>query len=276
MDFDFDGLQWDSFWAMSSDWGQLSFWELTLRLAAATFFGGLIGLERERLDRAAGLRTHALISVGSALVMIVSTYGFPMPPDGTEGALDPSRMAAQVVSGVGFIGAGVIIFRDNTVRGLTTAATLWAVSGVGLAAGGGLYAAALVGTAFMLLVQAGLKPVERKVFGKNARRHRIVIAVDQGEDALKGIHFATTETPVRLHSLQFDQAGDDDFDTVELTLLADTQQQVLDLIQRLRTVESVHSIKYGRRSSTIRRRVRDEGNGNGQDDEDMDDENGHA
>src|SRR6188472_3120924 len=100
MDFDIDWLNWDSFWAMSSDWGQLSFWELTLRLAAATFFGGLIGLERERLDRAAGLRTHALISVGSALVMIVSTYGFPMPPDGSEGSLDPSRMAAQVVSGV--------------------------------------------------------------------------------------------------------------------------------------------------------------------------------
>jgi putative Mg2+ transporter-C (MgtC) family protein len=275
MDFDIDWLNWDSFWAMSSDWGQLSFWELTLRLAAATFFGGLIGLERERLDRAAGLRTHALISVGSALVMIVSTYGFPMPPDGSEGSLDPSRMAAQVVSGVGFIGAGVIIFRDNTVRGLTTAATLWAVSGVGLAAGGGLYAAAIVGTGFMLLVQAGLKPIERKVFAKHARRHRIMIMVDHGEDALKDIHFATTETPVRLHSLQFDQAGDGDLDTVELTLLADTQQQVLGLIQRLREVESVHSIEYGRRASTVRRRIRDEGDGHAAD-EDIDDDNGHA
>ncbi|HQB45785.1 MAG TPA: MgtC/SapB family protein, partial [Polyangiaceae bacterium] len=81
---------------------------------------------------------------------------------GSSGSLDPSRIAAQVVSGVGFLGAGVIIFRDNTVRGLTTAATVWAVAGVGLAAGGGLYVAALVGTAFMLLVQAGLNPSNGK------------------------------------------------------------------------------------------------------------------
>src|SRR5699024_2156148 len=98
--------------------------------------GGLIGLERERLDRAAGFRTHALVAVASALIMVVSTYGFPATSREGGGGLDPSRMAAQVVSGVGFLGAGVIILRGNTVRGLTTAATIWAVAGLGLAAGG--------------------------------------------------------------------------------------------------------------------------------------------
>src|SRR5688500_9035766 len=102
-------LNWDWAWPNSMDWGQLPFWDLVMRLAAATVLGGLIGLERERLDRAAGLRTHALVSVASALIMVVSTYGFPAPPDGTAGSLDPSRIAAQVVSGVGFLGAGVII-----------------------------------------------------------------------------------------------------------------------------------------------------------------------
>ena len=131
-------------------------------------------------------------------------------------------------------------------------------------------------TSRRVAAKAGLKPIERKVFAKHARRHRIVITVDHGEDALKDIHFATVENPVRLHSLQFDQAGEGDLDAVELTLLADTQQQVLDLVQRLRSVESIHSIKYGRRSSLVRRRVRDEGNGNGNgDDDDLDDENGN-
>jgi len=266
MDFDFDWLEWDSFWAMSADWGQLPFWELTLRLAVATFLGGLIGLERERLDRAAGLRTHALVSVGSALFTIVSIYGFPAFPGG-EGSLDPSRVAAQIVSGIGFLGAGIIIFRDNTVRGLTTAATIWSVAGIGMASGGGLFAAAILGTGFMLLIQAGLKPVERKVFAKHARQHRVVMTVDHGEDALQGIQFATATTPVRLHSLQFDHTSDSDVDTVELTLITDSQQEVLDLVQRLRTVESVHAISYGHRSSVVRRRVRDEGNGYASDDD---------
>ncbi|HPB97698.1 MAG TPA: MgtC/SapB family protein [Polyangiaceae bacterium] len=267
MDFFFDWLR-TTTWATSADWGELAYWEVTLRLAAATILGGAIGFERERRDRAAGLRTHALVSVGAALAMIVSTYGFPLPPAGSSGSLDPSRIAAQVVSGVGFLGAGVIIFRDNTVRGLTTAVTVWAVAGVGLAAGGGLYVAALVGTAFMLLVQAGLKPIERKIFAKYAKQHRILLTVDHGVDALEGIHFATAETPVRLRSLQFDHARGSDLDVVELTLLADTQQQVLDLLTRLREVKSVHSIAYGRRSSIVQRRVRDEGHDFGHDEDD--------
>ena len=92
-----------------------------LRLAVATLLGALIGLERERLERAAGLRTHALVALASALIMIVSGYGFA-----ELGATprDPTRMAAQVVSGIGFLGAGVIIFRKNAVRGLTTAASI--------------------------------------------------------------------------------------------------------------------------------------------------------
>jgi putative Mg2+ transporter-C (MgtC) family protein len=258
-------------WGIDMDWGQLPFWDLVLRLATATILGGLIGLERERLDRAAGLRTHALVSVASALIMVVSTYGFPEPASGAEGSLDPSRIAAQVVSGIGFLGAGVIIFRENSIRGLTTAATIWSVAGVGLAAGGGLYAPAIVGTAFMLLIQAGLKPLERRFFKKHARQHRVVLDVEQGHDVLQGIHFATSETPVRLHSLQFDMAADGELDSVELTLLAESQQDILDLITRLRTVESVHHITYKRGSSIIRKRER----AIAHDDDDYDDENGN-
>lgn len=249
-------LNMDWAWAMDSDWGQLPLWDLTLRLAMAMILGSMVGLERERLDRAAGLRTHALVCVASALMMIVSTYGFPLPPDGVEGAFDPGRIAAQVVSGIGFLGAGVIIFRDNTVRGLTTAATLWAVAGVGLATGGGLYLAAVVATAFMLLIQAGLKPVERRFFAKHARMHRVVLEVERGADVLEGIQFATNATPVRLRSMEFDHDAGGTLDTIELSLMADRQQDILDLVSRLRRIAAVRHITYKRGASIVRKRER--------------------
>ena len=121
----------------------------------------MIGFERERLQWAAGLRTHMLVCVGACLVMIVSAYGFT-PVLRTNVVLDPSRVAAQVVSGVGFIGAGSIILRNEVVKGLTTAASLWTVAAIGLAVGGGLYVAAVAATVIILVILAGIKPLEER------------------------------------------------------------------------------------------------------------------
>ena len=106
--------------------------EIIIRLVLASLFGALIGLERGRIHWAAGLRTHMMVAVGSSLIMIVSSFGF-MDVLGTKNVgLDPSRVAAQVVSGIGFIGAGAILFmKQGTVRGLTTAAGLWTVAAIG-------------------------------------------------------------------------------------------------------------------------------------------------
>ena len=132
--------------------------DIVLRLGLATLLGALVGLERERLERAAGLRTHAIVALASALMMLVSTYGFNgVLGPGQFVAFDPSRIAAQVVSGIGFLGAGVIIFRKSVVRGLTTAASVWAVAGLGLAPGGGLFTAAGVATGFLLVLQMVLR-----------------------------------------------------------------------------------------------------------------------
>ena len=137
--------------------------DIMLRLALAALFGGLIGLERERKDWAAGLRTHMMVCVGACLVIIVSAFGFA-DILGTPGvALDPSRIAAQVVSGVGFIGAGAILFsRQGTIRGLTTAAGLWTVAAIGLATGSGLYFAAAATTVIALIILWAIQPLEKR------------------------------------------------------------------------------------------------------------------
>lgn len=122
--------------------------EFILRIFVAAMFGGLIGFEREFRSKEAGLRTHFLVALGSALFMIISQYGF----EGVRaGRFDVSRVAAQVVSGIGFIGAGIIIFHKNAVRGLTTAAGLWVTAAIGLACGGGMYVLAAVATVLVLL-----------------------------------------------------------------------------------------------------------------------------
>jgi len=110
-------------------------WNLILRLVIAGLMGALIGFERESRAKEAGIRTHFIVALGSALFMIISQYAF-------SGRFDAARVAAQVVSGIGFLGAGVIIFQKNVVRGVTTAAGLWVVAAIGLACGAGMYAVA--------------------------------------------------------------------------------------------------------------------------------------
>ncbi|MDD6803912.1 MAG: MgtC/SapB family protein [Prevotellaceae bacterium] len=119
--------------------------DITLRLAVAMLLGGVIGFEREYRAKDAGFRTHFLVALGSALFCIVSQFGF-----GFE-LKDSSRVAAQVVSGIGFLGAGTIIFQKNVVRGLTTAAGLWVTAAIGLACGTGMYLPAVVTTLMVLI-----------------------------------------------------------------------------------------------------------------------------
>ncbi|MBR1792281.1 MAG: MgtC/SapB family protein [Bacteroidales bacterium] len=126
-------------------------WELILRIAAAAILGSIIGLEREYRAKAAGFRTHFLVAVGSALFMVISVYGFDGVLVSEQHRLDVSRIAAQVVTGIGFIGAGVIILQKNIVRGVTTAAAVWVVAAIGLACGAGMFILASATTVIVLL-----------------------------------------------------------------------------------------------------------------------------
>ncbi|MCA9878722.1 MAG: MgtC/SapB family protein [Thermomicrobiales bacterium] len=217
--------------------------ETMLRLGLATFLGALVGLERERLERAAGLRTHAIVALASALMMLVSTYGFNsvLGPDQLV-AFDPSRVAAQVVSGIGFLGAGVIIFRKSVVRGLTTA-SVWAVAGLGLACGGGLFVAAGVTTALILTLQIVLRPIEQRVFAHH-REHRLELRVRRGAGSLAAIETAVREAGVSIESLRVRPAHGGREDRVEIALGPVADARATWLLEQLRAQQGTQLITY--------------------------------
>ena len=167
-----------------------NFWwmqaEFLLRLFVAALLGGIIGYERKSRGKGAGLRTHIIVAVASALMMIISKYGFSdfqlMAFGGAEARFDPTRIASQIVSGVGFLGAGTIFFSKKTVHGLTTAAGIWATSGVGMAIGAGMYIFGVVGGILIVLSQIVLH-LDFKLF-KTPREEHILMVIDDTDEAV--------------------------------------------------------------------------------------------
>ena len=150
--------------------------EISLRLILAAVFGAAIGLERERKDWTAGMRTHMLVCVGSTLMMMVSSFGFSDVLTDDKITLDPSRVASQIISGIGFIGAGTIMFlKPATVLGLTTASGLWTVAGIGMATGGGMYFAASATTVLTLIILWGMQPIQKR-FSKKFQQRSLIIS----------------------------------------------------------------------------------------------------
>lgn len=165
-------------------------WVFIFRLVVAGLLGTVVGIEREWRVKEAGFRTHFLVSLGSALFMIVSQWGFEeflAYHDGLR--LDPSRVAAQVVSGIGFIGAGAIIFHRQIVRGLTTAASLWAIAGVGMATGAGMYSVAAAATVLTLV---GLEVLNLIFGGLGAHRTALVFSAVEREAIQEALELLRT------------------------------------------------------------------------------------
>lgn len=157
--------------------------DFMLGLLVAGILGAIIGLDREYRAKEAGYRTHFLVSLGSALIMIVSQYGFQEIIKENSVTLDPSRVAAQVVSGIGFIGAGTIILQKQIVRGLTTAAGIWATAGIGLAVGAGMYA---IGIATTVLTLIGLELLSY-IFKSVGMKSSMIAFSTNNKDTLKQI-----------------------------------------------------------------------------------------
>ena len=217
----------------------LSWEEALLRLALAALFGGVIGIEREFREREAGLRTHMLVSVGSALFTITSAYGFRdflVHGDAVVRA-DPSRVAAQIVTGIGFLGAGAIIRQGLAVRGLTTAATLWVCAAIGLSAGTGYYSAALMTTLVALFLLWPMRIVARRLFDR-PHTHRLEVRL-AGEGGASGVLDVLERLGVRVSS--FDLAEGEGGSTLDLLL--DLPRGVMPeaVVRRLFAVPGVRS-----------------------------------
>jgi putative Mg2+ transporter-C (MgtC) family protein len=178
--------------------------EVLLRLFVAAALGGAIGLERELRERQAGLRTHLVVSVGSALFTLVSAYGF----HSFDGKVDPTRIAAQIVSGIGFLGAGAIIRQGLSVRGLTTAASLWLVAAIGMASGAGYWEGALIATLGALLTLGPLRIFAFRVLSRYRPQHdRLLVEIPAGGSPVPIIE-AIERTRGRVVSLDIAQEGD--------------------------------------------------------------------
>lgn len=224
----------------------IPWWDMGLRLLIAALLGGVIGINREHHEWAAGLRTHMLVCVGSALAMIVSAFGFMDILGQPNMQLDPSRIAAQVISGIGFLGAGTILFlqREQVIRGLTTAAGLWAVAAVGLAAGAGLYPAAVMCTALMWVILALIKPFESRYLRRTFRDSRIRLTLT-GETPLVQLESAITKAGLEMISVTLHRAGDG-LDVIELECDPPRpRSELLDTAETLRRFEGVVSVEFG-------------------------------
>lgn len=218
--------------------------DIVLRLMLAAVLGAAVGLERERLEWVAGLRTHMLVCLGSALVMIVSSYGFNDVISAYRIVLDPSRVAAQVVSGIGFLGAGTILFlRQQVIRGLTTAASLWTVAAVGLAVGSGLYVAAICTTALIVVILALVKPIENRLFHRQ-RGPRITLVVDRHRLPLQQIEAVLESGGLAVQQIMLRHGDSSQEDYVEVTLLYSAPRgSIVAVVASLQAIDGVRAVR---------------------------------
>jgi putative Mg2+ transporter-C (MgtC) family protein len=218
-------------------------WSQIGELGAALVLSSLIGLERQLRQKSAGLRTHTLVGLGAALFMLISKYGFTDVLVSGQVVLDPSRVAAQIVSGIGFIGGGLIFVRRDIVRGLTTAAVVWVSAAVGAACGAGLPLLAAVVTAAHFLVLYGYPPLVRLVTGMSATSAVIRIRYRDGHGVLRNVLRAAGRLRFSVLDVQIDHEEDDQRrGDVELSLRVVGARPATELVTELSELDNVRSV----------------------------------
>jgi len=211
--------------------------ELLLRIALAGLLGALIGVERQLRAKEAGLRTHILVCIGSAMFMLVSKYGFAdLLVQGHNIALDPSRISAQVVSGIGFLGAGTIMLNKQFVRGLTTAAGLWVTAAIGLIIGSGMYAIGIYGTLMTLLVLEGVRQLSRRLMGQ-----RYIILLSLTPASIDGVMAALRKLHIRIVRSSVTRNENKDC-RMSLEVLLHARYKPTEIYNQLLGIEGLHKI----------------------------------
>ena len=225
---------------------------MILRLVVAAILGGIVGIERGSGDRPAGLRTHILVCVGSTLFMLVSLYGFddvnPLPTRVEEDIgqrRDSARIAAQVVSGIGFLGAGTILHEGLTIRGLTTAASLWMVSAIGLAVGSGMYFLSAVATLLTMITLVSLHTREKR-YAVNSRTDRRFVRVITANrpNAITDVTGFLSANGMQVKSLNVKKDKQNDRLVIELFLkTSKNASEAVDISKALREIDGIIGVE---------------------------------
>lgn len=224
---------------ISGGQGLVQFGELGLAFALST----LIGLERELKQKSAGLRTHMVVGVGAALIMLISKYGFTDVLVRQLIVVDPSRVAAQIVSGIGFLGAGLIIVRRDAVHGLTTAATIWLTAGVGMACGAGLAGLAAAVTALYFIAHYGIAAVLRRLPRIGPGPATLRLSYEDGRGVLRRVLERCTSEGFTIAQMDIDGEGQGHPGIVDVVLVVLGRSPAALLAAELEEVDGVLSVR---------------------------------
>lgn len=215
---------------------------ILLRVILAALFGFAIGFERELTNKFAGLRTHMLVTLGACIFSIISYYGFNfISTDGVSTSTDPSRVAAQIITGIGFIGGGTVLRNGNTVMGLTTASTLWISAAIGMACGCGMFSLALLATCVSVLILVFVRWFEKKVLAKNKILRKIKIKILCENRTFEKIAKIIDDNFKSVHKLQ--KTIEDDKVTVEVLAdlnMYDNLRDTYELFNKLKGISSIN------------------------------------
>ncbi len=224
---------------------EISYYDLTLRLMLSLLLGGVIGLEREWSNHAAGFRTHILVSLGSTAIMLLSVYGFSEFVHEENVRIDPARLAAQVISGIGFLGAGAILRNGLSVSGLTTAASIWVVAAIGLSVGAGFYYGSILCTVLVFLSLLVLNKWEKR-WKRRRSEHELVIRVRDLPGSLAAVMAKLEASGVRMKKMAMVRSEDSEDGTdgiVEYTLKLEAGNgQVLAAIDSLSHMKDILAV----------------------------------
>ncbi len=214
---------------------------ILLRLLLALLLGGLVGFEREQSNHAAGLRTNILVCLGSCLLMLLSMYGFSAFVDEPNVRVDPARLAAAVITGIGFLGAGTILFTGKSITGLTTAASLWVVSAIGLAVGAGFYFASATATIMVLVTLWAFNKLEKRYISTK-REHLLKIKANDLSQALLDINGLLTEHKIVIRKILLEECegeGEGDQIMLQVYITLPKSEALLMLLDKIKHLEGV-------------------------------------
>lgn len=216
-------------------------WEYLLRLVIACLCGASVGFERSRRFKDAGVRTHVMVTLGAALIMVVSKYGFQDIPALEMMKVDASRVASNVVTGVGFLGAGVIFFKGSTIKGLTTAAGLWTTAGIGLALGSGMYFIGIASAVLMIIAQFFLHRVFKSIDSYSTSE--ISVSIENEKGAIEEFKCQLEGENLVIQSCKIIKDRDEDVIKLKATVRMPHDMEFEDVVRIVENNDKIRSIE---------------------------------